>query len=124
MNMNTTTILILLIIGLAAGTFGGMVGLGGGVIMIPAMVYILGLSQQSAQGTSLAVMLLPVGLMAVLNYYKAGQMNIKYAAIISVAFFVGGYFGSKIALTISPEKMKKIFAVALMLIALNMLVRK
>jgi uncharacterized membrane protein YfcA len=122
--MNTTTIIILLIIGLAAGTFGGMVGLGGGVIMIPAMVYILGLSQQSAQGTSLAVMLLPVGLMAVLNYYKAGQMNIKYAAIISIAFFVGGYFGSKIALTISPEKMKKIFAVALMLIALNMLLRK
>jgi uncharacterized membrane protein YfcA len=124
MEMNIGTVLILLAIGLFAGIFGGMVGLGGGVIMIPAMIYFLGVSQQSAQGTSLAVMLPPVGLMAVMNYYKAGQMNFKYAAIIAIAFFVGGYFGSKIALTISPEKMKKVFAIALMLIAINMLIKK
>ena len=117
-------ILILLAIGMAAGVFGGMVGLGGGVIMIPAMIYFLGLSQQGAQGTSLAVMLPPVGFMACYNYYKAGQLNIKYAAIIAIAFFVGGYFGSKIALNVSPEKMKKIFAVALLLIAVNMLLKK
>lgn len=122
--MNIGIILILLAIGMAAGIFGGMVGLGGGVIMIPAMVYFLGLSIQAAQGTSLAVMLPPVGLMAVLNYYKAGQLNFKYAAIIAIAFFVGGYFGSKIALSISPEKMKKIFAVALMMIAINMIIKK
>ncbi|NVN95690.1 MAG: sulfite exporter TauE/SafE family protein [Bacteroidetes bacterium] len=122
--MNTVTVLILLAIGLFAGIFGGMVGLGGGVIMIPAMIYFLGVSQQSAQGTSLAVMLPPVGLMAVMNYYKAGQMNFKYAAIIAIAFFVGGYFGSKIALNISPDKMKKVFAIALMLIAINMLIKK
>ena len=122
--MNVGTVLILLAIGLSAGIFGGMVGLGGGVIMIPAMIYFLGVSQQTAQGTSLAVMLPPVGLMAVMNYYKAGQMNFKYAAIIAIAFFVGGYFGSKIALDISPEKMKKVFAIALMLIAVNMLIKK
>lgn len=122
--MNLGTILILLAIGLSAGVFGGMVGLGGGVIMIPAMVYFLGLSMQSAQGTSLAVMLPPVGLMAVMNYYKAGQMNFKYAAVIAIAFFIGGYFGSKIALNVSPDKMKKIFAVALMLIAVNMFIKK
>ena len=109
--MNVGTVLILLAIGLSAGIFGGMVGLGGGVIMIPAMIYFLGVSQQTAQGTSLAVMLPPVGLMAVMNYYKAGQMNFKYAAIIAIAFFVGGYFGSKIALDISPEKMKKVFVI-------------
>jgi uncharacterized membrane protein YfcA len=124
MEMNIGTILILLAIGLSAGIFGGMVGLGGGVIMIPAMVYFLGVSMQSAQGTSLAVMLPPVGLMAVMNYYKAGQMNFKYAAIIAIAFFVGGYFGSKIALNVSPDKMKKIFAIALMLIAVNMFIKK
>lgn len=122
--MNIGTILILLAIGLSAGVFGGMVGLGGGVIMIPAMVYFLGLSMQSAQGTSLAVMLPPVGLLAVMNYYKAGQLNFKYAAIIAIAFFVGGYFGSKIALNVSPDKMKKLFAVALMLIAVNMFFKK
>ncbi len=122
--MNLGTILILLAIGLSAGIFGGMVGLGGGVIMIPAMVYFLGLSIQSAQGTSLAVMLPPVGLMAVMNYYKAGQLNFKYAAVIAIAFFIGGYFGSKIALNVSPDKMKKIFAIALMLIAANMLIKK
>lgn len=124
MDMNFGTFLILLAIGLSAGIFGGMVGLGGGVIMIPAMIYFLGVSQQAAQGTSLAVMLPPVGLMAVMNYYKAGQMNFKYAAIIAIAFFVGGYFGSKIALNISPDKMKKVFAVALMIIAVNMLIKK
>ena len=124
MNKGMNDILILLVIGMAAGVFGGMVGLGGGVIMIPAMIYFMGLSQQAAQGTSLAVMLPPVGFMACYNYYKAGQLNIKYAAIIAIAFFVGGYFGSKIALTISPEKMKKIFAVALILIAVNMLIKK
>lgn len=122
--MNSTTLIVLIITGLAAGIFGGMVGLGGGVIMIPALVYLLGLSQQAAQGTSLAVMLPPVGLMAVLNYYKAGQLNLKYAMIIAIAFFIGGYFGSKIALSISPEKMKKIFAFALIFIALNMLLKK
>ncbi len=122
--MNIGTVLILLAIGLASGIFGGMVGLGGGVIMIPALIYFLGMSQHSAQGTSLAIMLPPVGLLAVMNYYKAGQMNLKYAAIIAVAFLIGGYFGSKIALSISPENMKKVFAVALIIIAINMLIKK
>lgn len=122
--MNFGTILILLAIGLSAGVFGGMVGLGGGVIMIPAMIFFLGLSVQTAQGTSLAVMIPPIGLLAVMNYYKAGQLNFKYAALIAIGFFIGGYFGSKIALSISPEKMKRIFAVALMLIAINMFIKK
>ncbi|MEI8204065.1 MAG: sulfite exporter TauE/SafE family protein [Bacteroidota bacterium] len=122
--MNTETIAILIVIGLAAGVFGGMVGLGGGVIMIPAMIYFLGLSQHQAQGTSLAVMLPPVGLLAAYNYYKAGQLNIKYAIIISIAFFVGGYFGSKISLNISTEKMQKIFAIIMMALALQIFFKK
>jgi len=122
-NMDTTTIFILILIGLGAGIFGGMVGLGGGVIMIPAMVYFLGMTQQQAQGASLAVMLPPVGLLAVYNYYKAGQVNIKYAMIIAAAFFIGGYFGSKISLNLSQKTMKQIFSISLMLIALNMFFR-
>jgi len=122
--MNTETLLILLAIGLMAGIFGGMVGLGGGVIMIPAMVYLLGMSQQQAQGTSLAVMLPPVGILAVMNYYKAGQLNMKYAMVIAAAFVIGGYFGSKIALNIPVSTMKKIFGFVLIVIALNMMIKK
>ncbi|NVO20817.1 MAG: sulfite exporter TauE/SafE family protein [Bacteroidetes bacterium] len=114
---------ILLLIGLAAGVFGGMVGLGGGVIMIPAMVYFLGMSQIEAQGTSLAVMLPPVGLFAVLNYYKSGQLNFKYALIIAIAFTLGGYFGSKIALNLPVSTVKKIFGFALIAIAVRMIIK-
>jgi uncharacterized protein len=121
--MSIQEFIILALIGLAAGIFGGMVGLGGGVIMIPAMIYFLGVNQLSAQGTSLAVMLPPVGILAVMNYYKAGQINLKYAIIIAIAFTVGGYFGSKIAINIPVALVKKIFAVSLMAIALRMLLK-
>lgn len=121
--MNMQEFIILALIGLAAGIFGGMVGLGGGVIMIPAMIYFLGTSQISAQGTSLAVMLPPVGILAVMNYYKSGQVNLKYAIIIAIAFTIGGYFGSKLALNIPVSVMKKIFAVSLIAIAVRMLLK-
>ena len=122
--MSLFEFVILVLIGLAAGVFGGMVGLGGGVIMIPAMIYILGVTQTTAQGTSLAVMLPPVGIMAAMNYYKAGQINIKYAIIIALAFTVGGYFGSKIALNIPVATVRKIFAVTLFAIAIQMFFKK
>jgi len=119
--MNSQEIIILAMIGLAAGVFGGMVGLGGGVIMIPAMIYFLGMNQISAQGTSLAVMLPPVGILAVMNYYKSGQINLKYALIIAVTFTIGGYFGSKIALNLPVDIVKKIFGLALIAMALKMI---
>ena len=122
--LNATSIIILIIIGLAAGFFGGMVGLGGGVIMIPAMVYFLGMTQQAAQGTSLAVMLPPVGILAVMNYYKAGQVDLKYAMVIATTFIIGGYFGSKVSLGIPVATMKKIFGFALLIIALQMIIKK
>lgn len=121
--MNLQEFIILALIGLAAGVFGGMVGLGGGVIMIPAMIYFLGMNQISAQGTSLAVMLPPVGILAVMNYYKSGQINLKYALIIAIAFTIGGYFGSKIALNIPVATVKKIFGFALIAIALRMIIK-
>jgi uncharacterized protein len=121
--MNLQEFIILALIGLAAGVFGGMVGLGGGVIMIPAMIYFLGMNQISAQGTSLAVMLPPVGILAAMNYYKSGQINLKYALIIAIAFTIGGYFGSKIALNIPVATVKKIFGFALIAIALRMIIK-
>jgi len=121
--MNLQEFLLLALIGLAAGIFGGMVGLGGGVIMIPAMIYLMGMSQISAQGTSLAIMIPPVGILAVMNYYKSGHINLKYALIIAIAFTIGGYFGSKIALNLPVATVKKIFGFALIVIALRMIIK-
>lgn len=121
--MSLQAIGILLLIGLAAGVFGGMVGLGGGVIMIPALIFLMGMTQLEAQGTSLAVMLPPVGLFAVMNYYKSGNLNFKYAMLIAVAFLIGGYFGSKIALNIPVTVVRKVFAIAMIAMALRMLLK-
>jgi uncharacterized protein len=122
--MNLTTIIILILIGLMAGVFGGMFGVGGAIVMIPAMVYFLGVDQHTAQGTSLAVMLPPIGLFAAYNYYKDGQVNIWYAVIIAITFMIGGYFGSKIALNLPEQLMKKVFAVFLILVALKLIFSK
>ncbi|MFZ4706387.1 MAG: TSUP family transporter [Bacteroidales bacterium] len=122
--MNLYVFLILIMIGLAAGVFGGFVGLGGGVIMIPAMIYLLGMSQFEAQGTSLAVMLPPVGILAAMNYYKVGQLNWKYALIIAITFTLGGFIGSKLALNIPVTTVKKIFGFVLLGIGLNIILGK
>lgn len=122
--MNISTILILIFIGLAAGALGGMVGVGGGVIIIPALIYFLGMSQFDAQGTSLAIMLPPIGIMAVMNYYNKGYVNMKYALIIAAFFVIGSYFGSKYALKIPQEVVKKSFGIFLLLVSLKMILGK
>jgi len=122
--MSTIEVITLIAIGLMAGIFGGMFGVGGAIIMIPAMVYFLSVDQHTAQGTSLAVMLPPIGLFAAYNYYKAGQVNIWYAVIIAVSFMVGGYFGSMIALKLPENLMKKMFGIFLLLTALRLIFSK
>lgn len=122
--MSIQTIIILILIGIFAGVLSGFVGIGGGIVIVPALVFFLGLSQLEAQGTSLALMLPPIGALAVANYYKAGNLNIKYAIIIAVFFIVGGYLGSKISLAISPEKVKKLFGIFMLLIALKLIFSK
>lgn len=117
--MSIQTVLILIVIGLLAGSFSGLVGIGGGIIIIPMLIYFLGFSQHQAQGTSLAIMLPPIGFMAAYQYYRAGQINITYAMIIAAAFFVGGYFGAKYAIRIPHEVLKKIFGVFLLFVALK-----
>jgi uncharacterized membrane protein YfcA len=117
-------ILILIVIGIITGVMAGMLGIGGAIIMIPALVFLVGISQQSAQGTSLAVMLPPVGIIAAYNYYKAGHVNIKFALILALFFLIGSYFGSKMALTIPQNVLKKIFGILLLLVAAKMLLSK
>ena len=119
--MDVTTILLLVLVGLAAGALSGMVGVGGGIIIVPALVYILGFSQFQAQGTSLGLLLLPVGFLAVWNYYKKGYIDVKVVLIMCAAFVVGGYIGSKFTLSLPQETVKKIFAVILLLGAGKML---
>jgi uncharacterized membrane protein YfcA len=93
-------------------------------VMIPAMVYFMGFDQQMAQGTSLAVMLPPIGIIAAYNYYQAGHVNFKYALILATFFLIGSYFGSKFALTLPQATLKKVFGVLLLLVAAKMLIGK
>ena len=124
MKMSGSMILILIVIGIITGVMAGMLGIGGAIIMIPALVFLLGISQQTAQGTSLAVMLPPVGIIAAYNYYKAGHVNIRFAIILAVFFLVGSYFGSKLALNLPQSLLKKIFGILLLLVAAKMLLSK
>lgn len=122
--MSVSMLLILLGIGIVTGVMAGMLGIGGAIIMIPALVYFMGFSQQMAQGTSLAVMLPPVGILAAYNYYKAGHVDIKFALILAAAFLIGSYFGSKYALTLPQATLRKIFGVLLLLVAAKMFFTK
>ncbi|MBD3638614.1 MAG: sulfite exporter TauE/SafE family protein [Crocinitomicaceae bacterium] len=119
--MTIQTIFLLVAIGLIAGAMSGFVGIGGGVIMVPALIYFMGMTQHAAQGTSLFLMLPPIGILAVMNYWKAGELNWKYGAVIAVAFIIGGYFGSKIALKLSAALVKIIFGVLMLYISIKMI---
>lgn len=117
------TILIILI-GTIAGFLGGMLGLGGAIIIIPALVFLLGYSQQMAQGTALIMMVLPVGAIAAFQYYQRGFVDIKAALILALFFSVGGYFGAKFITQIPQDFVKKGFALMLVIIAIKMWFQK
>lgn len=119
--MDTQTILIIIMVGIAAGILGGLVGVGGGIIIVPALVYFIGFSQKTAQGTSLGLIMLPVGILGVLHYYKQGHVDFRVVGILAIGFLGGSYFGSKIALSLPQETVKKIFAVLMIIIAIKML---
>jgi hypothetical protein len=122
--MTLQIIVSLILIGILAGVLSGLVGVGGGIIMVPLLILFFGFNQHQAQGTSLAVLAVPVTAVAVFTYYKEGQINIKYAAVIAVFFVVGSIFGSKLALTLDQNILKKIFAIVLLVIAGKMLLDK
>ncbi len=119
--MTTITVIILLLIGLVAGMLSGLVGVGGGIIIVPALVYFLAFSQKAAQGTSLGILLLPVGVLAVSQYYKHGFIDVKVVLMVSLGFLIGGFIGSKLSLVLSPNTLKKIFAGMLIITAFKML---
>ena len=119
--MSTYTIVLLLLIGLAAGMLSGLVGVGGGIIIVPALMYFLKFDQHQAQGTSLGLLLMPVGILAVMNYYKKGYLDVQVVAIMCIAFVIGAFLGSKVSLAISQEKLKKVFAILLLFVAIKML---
>jgi len=119
--MDMNVILLLIVIGLAAGFMSGMVGIGGGVIIVPALVYFLAFSQHQAQGNSLALLLFPVGILGVINYYKKGYVDFRFAALLAIGFVAGSYLGSKFSLSLPQDTVKKIFAVLMIVLAVKML---
>ncbi len=120
--MTTQTIIYLILIGVASGVLSGFVGVGGGIIIVPALIYFIGMGQHEAQGTSLFVLLLPVGIFAVMNYAKSNEMNWKYGAIIAVTFLLGAYIGSKLSLKMSPSLVKLIFGILMLLVSFKLII--
>ena len=125
-NMPTQEIVTIILIGLAAGILSGLVGVGGGIIMVPALVFFLHYTQHQAQGTSLGVLTLPVVILAFIKYYvdcksMGTPIDIKVIGILAIAFVLGGWVGSSIALKINQDLLKKVFAVILLYTAVKML---
>jgi len=114
-------IIILILIGIAAGVLSGLFGVGGGIIIVPAFVFFLGMTQHQAQGTSIGLMLLPIGILAAYNYYQAGNLDIKAGLIVASAFVVGGYFGSKLSLDIDEYLLKRIFGLLMLFISIKLI---
>lgn len=122
--MTFQSFILIALIGIGSGLLGGVLGLGGAIIIIPALVMLVGQSQQMAQGTALMMMVLPVGALAAYQYYQRGFVDVKFALIMAVFFLVGGYFGAKIATQVPQELLKKLFSVLLVIIAIKMWFQK
>ena len=118
------SIILYLLIGATTGVLSGLLGIGGGIILVPALVLLIGLTQQQAQGTTLVLLTAPFGLLAALTYYQSGYADLKIAAILGAGFFFGAFFGAKIATNIPTAVLEKVFGVALLLIGLRMLLSK
>ena len=121
MPLDPATLLTLLAIGLFAGIASGFVGVGGGLILVPAMMVFLGLGQHAAQGTSVAMMLPPVGILAVMQYHKAGEVHWAFAAVLCITFVVGAWGGSKLSLRLSEGWVKLVFGLVMLYASVRML---
>lgn len=112
------------LLGLIAGALSGLTGIGGGIVIVPALVYLFGYSIHMAQGTTLALLVPPIGLLAAWGYYQKGFVNIEAAAIIALSFIVGSLFGAKLEFGLSEDILRKLFAGLLIVVAVNMLLQK
>ena len=116
------TTLILLAIGLVAGVFAGMFGIGGGLIIVPALLFLVKLKELEAIGTSLAALIPPVGLLGAAEYYRNGFINIRYAGLVALGLFLGAYFGARIMISLPPELIRRLYGIFLLVIAARMLI--
>ncbi len=114
-------VFLLVIVGLVAGTLSGLLGVGGGIILVPALVYMWGFSQHLAQGTTLALLVLPIGLLAAYKYYVEGNVNLSFVAFLAAGFFVGGLLGAYLAHAVPDVFLKRIFGVFFLFVALRMI---
>ena len=119
--MDLIQLFVLVLIGIAAGILSGMFGIGGGIVIVPALVFFLGMTQHEAQGTSIGLMLLPIGILAAWNYHKTGNLDIKAGLIIALTFVLGGYIGSKISLSIDEVQLKRIFGVLMFVVSIKLI---
>lgn len=119
--MDAGHIFLYILLGVLAGVLSGLIGIGGGVIIVPALVFVFGFSQHLAQGTTLALLVPPIGILAAWSYYRQGNVNFAAAALIVVGFLAGSIFGAKMAGAFSEVILKKIFGISLLLIAIRML---
>lgn len=110
-----------ILLGIFTGIISGLVGIGGGLITVPVLVYLFGFSQHLAQGTTLAMLIPPIGLFATYSYYQQGQVNLKVALLIALGFVIGSYFGAKYALQLPDHLLTKIFGFFLLIIAFKMI---
>ena len=122
--MGIIQIVELLVLGLVAGVLAGMFGIGGGAIMVPAMMFLVGFSTKMATGTSLAALLLPFGILGVLEYYRQGQVNVTAALLLVVGLFIGAFFGAKLTLSLPDAIVKRAFGGFLIVVALRYLTSK
>lgn len=113
-----------ILLGLVAGVLSGLIGIGGGIIVVPALVFLFGFSQHEAQGTTIALMVPPIGILAAWAYYNQGLVDLRAAALICAGFLLGGYFGAKLAIPLPRIYLEKFFGIALLLISLKMLFSK
>jgi len=114
-------IVLYVLLGLLAGTVSGLLGVGGGIIIIPTLIYLFGLTQHQAQGTTLALMVPPIGALAAWTYYRQGYVDLKIAAFICLGFFVGGLLGAKVAVWLRGDLLRRIFGAAMLFVALRMI---
>lgn len=113
-----------IVVGLVAGVFGGMFGIGGGTILIPALVYLFGFTQHQAQGTTLAIMVPPIGLLAAMRYYYSGNVNLGVAALICIGFFFGGLIGAQFIQNVPDLLLKRLFGAYLLFVSLRMILAR
>lgn len=113
-----------ILLGLLAGALSGVIGISGGVIIVPALVFLFGMTQHNAQGTTLALLIPPIGILAAWTYYKAGYVDLKVAALVAIGFFAGSFLGARIAIHLSETMLERIFGFALLLIALKMILAR